>query len=66
MQFVKWMNLEFIRYLEDNMKNKVFKYTLYYDNKIVYQCFNYKTAKAAKVMLESEYDKLKLTRVKYI
>lgn len=51
------------------MKNKVFKYkyTLYYDNRIVYQCFNYKTAKAAKVMFESEYGKnLKLLRVKYI
>jgi hypothetical protein len=34
-------------------------------NWIVYQCFNYKEAKAAKVMYETEYGPLKLHRVKY-
>jgi hypothetical protein len=48
------------------MEDKVvYKYTLKNDHMIVYQCFNYKEAKAAKVMYESEYGKLKLTRVKY-
>lgn len=32
---------------------------------IVYQCFHYKTAQAAKFMYESEYGPLKLSRVKY-
>jgi len=32
---------------------------------IVYQCFNYKEVKAAKIMYESEYGPLKIHRVKY-
>ena len=32
---------------------------------IVYQCFNYKEAKVAKIMYESKYGPLKIHRVKY-
>ena len=48
------------------MVKKRFLYTLKDKDKIpVYQCFNYKTAKAAKIMYETEYGKLTLHRVEY-
>lgn len=48
------------------MVKKRFLYTLKNkDKNIIYQCFYYKTAKTAKVMYETEYDKLTLHRVEY-
>lgn len=48
------------------MVKKRFLYTLKDKNKhIIYQCFYYKTAKAAKIMYETEYGKLTLHRVEY-
>lgn len=47
-------------------KKKQILYTLKDKNKMpVYQCFNYKEAKAAKVMYEEEYGKLTLHRVEH-
>lgn len=45
---------------------KTFLYSLKdKDKSIVYQCFNYKEAKAAKSMYETEYGKLTLHRIEY-
>lgn len=48
------------------MKGKQILYTLKNKEGMrVYQCFNYKQAKAAQVMYETEYGKLTLHRIKY-